>query len=150
MNPEAIQAQVVRMADLSWAAGVLDVEGNFSAPERTGKQGHFQPRITYRATRRVATAHVCKELQRIFGGQVTHGAPGTRGRAIWTVSGAKACLEIDELLLPYMRVRTRRVQLHAELCRMIREFKPASFEERALPKGELQERYRVYSAMCGL
>lgn len=147
MNPDQIQEQVVRMADLSWAAGVLDLHGNFTAPQRTGKRGYFQPRITYRSARHMHTAVACEELRKVLGGSVTSGATGAGGRVVWTVSGAKACLAVDELLLPYLRFRTRRVQLHAELCRMIRDFKPATFADRGLPPEEIRERYQVHSAM---
>lgn len=137
------------MADLSWAAGVLDLAGNFSAPVRPGDRS-YQMRITFRASRQMWTASACAELHRILGGAVSHAATGSGGRLTWTVSGAKACLAVDELVLPYMRLRSRRVQLHAELCRMIRDFKPASFDQRVLPPEELRARYKLRATMLGL
>ena len=138
MNVESVQAQVVRMADLAWAAAILDLQGNFSASERKGRRGHYQPRITYRP--KVLDARAADELQRIFGGRVTRAAAGSKGKPVWTLSGGKACLVAIEEVLPYMRLRARKAQMLAELCRMIRDYKPASFDERELPLHEILKR----------
>lgn len=147
MNVGRIQAEVVRMADLAWAAGVLDLRGNFIMIPRQhtkAEMGLFMPRITLRANAHARDAP--DELARILGGSATYPA-GRAGQKMWTLGGAKACLEADELLLSYMRVRGRRVQLHAELCRAIREFKPASFDDRTIPLEERRRRYELYTAM---
>lgn len=152
VNLETVQAQVVRMVDLSWAAAVLDLHGNFTAPlrrdaDRREMWGHFQPRITYRPPQ--VNLSAAKELERILGGRIG-AVKGGGGKLIWTVTGAKACLAVDELVLPYLRVRTRRVQMHLELCRRIRDFKPASFTDRELPRDELEERAKIQKAMSRL
>jgi hypothetical protein len=148
MSAEQIQAQVVRMADLAWAAGVLDANGNFvMIPRGSTQPGLFMPRITYKA--RAHARPITDRLAVILGGHAAF-LKGGQGQRVWTLSGAKACLEADELLLPYLHVRARRVQLHAELCRAIREFKPASFEDRTVPAEERRRRYELFAAMSGL
>lgn len=148
MNLEQIQAEVARMAELAWAAGVLDLRGDFAMIPRPDQRGLFMPRITMRSNKR--DYKVPDELERILGGHAAYfKGSGNRGKA-WTIAGAKACLLLDEQLLPYMRIRARRVQLHAELCRMIREFKPASFEDRTIPVEERRLRYELFRAMTQL
>jgi hypothetical protein len=68
---------------------------------------------------------------------------------MWSISGAKACLEIDELLLPYFKVQARKVQLHAELCRRIVEYKPTSFDARILPAEEVRARQLLLYSLMG-
>lgn len=145
MNLEQIQAEVARMAELAWAAGVLDLRGDFAMIPRGEARGLFMPRITMRSNKR--DFKVPDELERILGGHAAYfKGSGNRGKA-WTIAGAKACLILDEQLLPYMRIRAKRVQLHAELCRMMREFKPASFEERMIPATERELRLELVRAM---
>lgn len=148
MGVEDVQAQVARMADLAWAAAVLDLHGNFSASERQGRKGHYQPRITFRP--RATDGRAATELERILGGKVTRAAAGAKGKPVWTLSGGKACLAVIEELAPYMRLRARRAQVLAELCRRIRDFKPASFDERALPIGEIADRAALRDTLLRL
>ncbi len=147
MSVEFVQAQVVRMVDLAWAAAILDLHGNFSASERQGRKGHYQPRITYRPR---VDAKAASELERILGGKVTRAAAGAKGKPVWTLSGAKACLAVIEEVLPYMRLRARKAQMLAELCRMIRDFKPASFGDRGLPLHEIMARSRCRDSLSRL
>ncbi len=148
MSVEAVQAQVVRMVDLAWAAAILDLHGNFSASERQGRKGHYQPRITYRP--RATDGRAATELERILGGKVTRAAAGAKGKPVWTLSGGKACLTVIEELAPYMRLRARRAQVLAELCRMMRDFKPMSFDDRELPMHEIIARAALRESLSRL
>lgn len=139
------------MAELAWAAGALDARGTFSATYRDRKQGPLEGplavRITFRPQRETYGRTASEELERLFGGSVRRRGPQGGQVAMWTISGAKACLEVDRLVLPYMRAQGRRAQLHLELCRRIVEFKPASFADRTTPSEELAARGALVTAM---
>lgn len=149
MSVEHVQAQVARMVDLAWAAGVLDARGSFTTSVRAGKPGQYQPRILFRPDAGYREP-LSEALQDVLGGTVTHAGSRRNQRSIWSVGGAKACLEVDELLLPFMRLKARRVQMHALLCDVMVDWKPASFEERALPADEVLRRQRIVDSMSRL
>lgn len=142
----SIHEQVERMARLAWVAGVLDIRGNFTASERKGKPGQFQPRITFRPWR-VSDARASEALREILGGHVSTMGMTVSERNVWTLSGAEACLTADELLAPYLRLRARRAQFHAELCRMIVDYKRSSWSDRSLPPEEIKTRQLLARSM---
>lgn len=130
------------MADLAWAAGVLDVAGQWAAIPRVTKSGTsytMRVRVRRPSGEREVLDHLCE----MFGGSV--GAYGSLGRLEWHVSGAKASLALYEEICPYLVQRARRAQAHAELCRRIVGFHPAGLD-RTVPQGELVERHQLAQA----
>lgn len=146
---DEVAAVVRRMSDLAWAAGVLDHSGHFMVGPRKDKPGLLRVWITFRPNG-LRRAVLSEELARILGGKVHSMGQGAPNRNVWTASGAKGCAQVTTLVLPYMRGRARRAQLHLDLCERIRDYKPASFEERTLPLEEVEERERMRWAINGL
>lgn len=131
------------MADLAWAAGVLDSQGQWVAARRKTKNGvSYTMRVRVRVS--VTREDVLYELRRILGG---HFSTGVRShRSEWSVSGAKACLDLHETLAPYLKIRARLSQAHATACRSITEWTPAGMD-RTVPPEALAEREVLLEAV---
>ena len=134
-----LEAQVRRMADLAWAAGVLDARGSFLAYRRDKNvPGLVSPRIRVR-TSQGNRDHLAL-LERILGGHSgTHGTTGRR-RLEWQINGAKAVGAALDELLPYLRVQVRTAQLLRELCEEIQNPRSRPFDRRGLDHDEVIRR----------
>lgn len=151
-----LEAQVRRMADLAWAAGVLDASGAFVAHERKRVNrpvlsGLYIPRIRVRTSSKGQNPPAqLATLRTILGGSVGRTqATNAKGRFEWQTSGAKAVAAALDELMPYLHSRSRQAQLLRELCRLILEDRSRAFDERSLTTAQIHERALLVEALVG-
>lgn len=151
MSVEVVAREVQRMADLAWAAGLLEVRGLFVVVERWRSNGRveFEPRlrVVYKRWERPAM----DRLRRTLGG--SFGQPRGWVRQQWQITGARGVLEAGSAVLPYMTAEKGDPgddePRAADLVRLVRvsrrivEYKRASFEERRIPDEELDVRRQL-------
>lgn len=143
-----LEAQVRRMADLAWAAGVLDARGSFLAYRRkAGTHGLLSPRIRVRTSLGNA-AHLAL-LESILGGHSGVHSGAGRGRREWQINGAKRVGEVLDELIPYLRVQVRAAQLLRELCTDITDETSRPFADRGLSQERIMARERLLVALQG-
>lgn len=136
-----LEAQVRRMSDLAWAAGVLDARGAFVALERKSHPGSYTPRIRVRGSN--YAVRQLEQVQAIFGGSV--GA--VRNRREWQLSGALRVAAALDDLMPFLRVKTREAQLLREVCREMLENRSRPFDERSLSIEQMRRRHQLVEAL---
>lgn len=140
-----LEAQVRRMADLAWAAGVLDARGSLVAYERKQSPGVYIPRIRVRTSPGNTAGLV--QLRTILGGNVgQHNAVG-RMRHEWQLSGAQAVRRALDDLIPYLRLQVRTAQLLRELCIDIEYRSSRDFDRRFLSPSQVQRRKSLARAL---
>lgn len=144
-----LEAQVRRMADLAWAAGVLDAQGDFVAYERTREdRGLYTPRIRVRTTRNAnGTPGQLVRLKTLLGGSCGLVQVAGGGRHEWQISGAKGVARALDDLLPYLATKARPAQLLRELCREMLEERGRRFEQRALTGKQITIRNQLVEAL---
>lgn len=147
------------MADLAWAAGVLDMRAYWTVEVRDadGRRPRdfdgrtwrsWRPLIGYRNRSNKDEAAAIQDLlfDAIGVGHVSR-PKHNKGRRGWFATGATACAEVNRLLLPYLKVKGRKAQLHLELCERIIDWKPESFEQRSLSREEIERRLELHAAI---
>lgn len=138
-----LQALVDQELRHAWAAGVLDAYGRWLVLTRSTRL--FNPRIIVPARK---DNPMIAQLVDTFGGSV--GKPkGGKHQRQWQVTGAKACLAVNDAVLPYLTRTQPMSRAHLHLCRRIVEFKPASFQDRVLPAEEVTFRRELMVAFEG-
>ena len=88
---------------MSWAAGVIDAQGGLYISS-TNKGNGRKTKLTYSRIRVQGTKHLCDELQRILGGEVT------TVRGVYHHWHVKSAFQEDTLarIMPYLRVQYER------------------------------------------
>lgn len=132
-----------RVADLMWAAGVIDAAASFRLEERPSGRTRL-PRITYMPTTR--RTQVVAELHRIMGGEA--GRPPrnwgvSKRKPLWRVTGATRCLHVVEQVGPYLRHCQGLARLHYAYCQRVVEYKRPSFDLRGIPDEEVDAREAI-------
>jgi hypothetical protein len=138
------------MADMAWAAAVLDCLGSWRVHQRyspPGGGGSYSPRVVVR-TRQVVQRPLLERMQELYGGSISRPAHKNQGppQWEWAVSGAKSSAAVTEAVLPYLWLKHRRAAAHLRLCRQILAFKRPSFADRDLPRAEIQARNELFRA----
>jgi hypothetical protein len=123
----------------AWVAGVLDAAGRWVVLDRANSPS-ISPRILVPAR---ADSAMIDLLIETFGGSV--GKPKGWQRQ-WQVTGAKACLAVNQAVLPYLTRTERLAKTHLHLCRQIAEWRPKAFDDRSVPADELKLRRELRDA----
>jgi hypothetical protein len=146
MSVDVVAREVRRMADLAWAAGVIEVRGLFAVIERhrANARVEFEPRL--RVIGRESDLALLSRLRETLGGTIAH--PRGFQRQEWRLTGARAVRDAGTALLAHMTVpdatmapvRARDLKTLVRFCAHVAAYKRTSFEERAIPEEELDLR----------
>lgn len=142
----AVEA-VGRACDLAWAAGVLDARGSLLATARK-HPGGWTPVIRVKALRpwlrQDPPEPLLVALVDVFGGHVCRPA---RVGSVWQVTGAKACVEVIDGALPFLRANRGRAVALRRLCLTIRDYQRPGFDDRTIAAAEVKTRLQLAEAL---
>lgn len=139
---EDIQAQVSRMADAAWAAGVLDVRGEFVAYPRKDVKGGYIVRVRIRVGRHHGRDFL-DWIESVLGGRVRY----DKGHVEWQASGVAGVLDVLDLVHPHLRRQARRSQMLRELCVELDD-RSRPFAERSLTPAKIKRRRELHQALA--
>lgn len=104
--------------DLAYIAGFLDGEGSFIITYQGESKRRLRPMISVANTSR----EILEWIKELFGGFISANNGSIckpRGRTIYyySLGSRKACLEVLQLVIPYLKVKKKQAILLIEFCK---------------------------------
>lgn len=141
----------ISVADLAYAAGIIDGEGciNISMCDYSRRGQHLRQNYCVRVAVLTTDAVICPWLKETFGGAMreytdkrygTKAAKGTLRR--WSLSMSMTAGFL-QAILPYLKLKRERAEVALQFCTLLRG--PGG--NKPLPEENMQERRRYYERM---